>query len=243
MDAIGGAIKETLGLKQTKAQLVIKSKNAPKDKTPIECMFNPTQYKLAQKASATRTKTPKKNGGYWEYKSTSQMTLTMELFFDDFASIEGDVTPKIIRLLSWQQPTEMSIEKKRPRPPLIGFKWGNSKQLGNFKGLLTNVTVTYLIFRKDGTPVQAKVDITIEGTEQAASSPTPPQNPTSHAIDSRRIRLPIEGDSLQSIAFEEFGSPTHWRAIADLNNVDDPLRLRIGVPLVIPTAADAARTR
>ena len=77
------------------------------------------------------------------------MTLTMELLFDDFASAKGDVTPKITKL-PWQNPKD-----KQP-PPLIKFQWGN-KQLENFTGVITQLTINYLVFRRDGTPIQAKV--------------------------------------------------------------------------------------
>jgi nucleoid-associated protein YgaU len=51
----------------------------------------------------------------------------------------------------------------------------------------------------------------------------------------------IEGDSLQSIAYRELGKAAYWRAIADLNGIDDPLRVTAGTVLLIPSVADAAR--
>ena len=52
----------------------------------------------------------------------------------------------------------------------------------------------------------------------------------------------IEGDSLQSIAFRELRArPTYWRAIAELNGIDDPMRITPGTVLIVPDVADAAR--
>ena len=78
--------------------------------------------------------------------------------------------------------------------------------------------------------------VTIKGEQEVPAGP----NPTSHGIDTRRVHL-IEGDTLQSVAYAELGRATYWRAIADLNGIDDPLRLRPGTAILIPTAADAAR--
>lgn len=222
-------------VKPAKAKLVVVGGNEPKGTGTLECMFNPTTYKLSQSVEVDRLTTAANPGGNAQYIRTSHLTLTMDLFFDDFGSANGDVTPKISTLLKWQQPTEKS--GKRPAPPLLRFEWGN-KQLSIIEGVLTSVVVNYTLFRKDGTPVQATVNITIEGVGKVVVLP----NPTSHAIDSRRVRTLTEGDSLQSIAYEELGKATYWRAIAELNGIDDPLRLAPGLVLVIPTVADAARS-
>jgi nucleoid-associated protein YgaU len=51
----------------------------------------------------------------------------------------------------------------------------------------------------------------------------------------------IEGDTLQSVAYTELGNPAYWRAIAELNGIDDPQRVTAGTTLLIPSVADAAR--
>jgi hypothetical protein len=224
-------------IKPAKAKLVIVEGNEPDGEKTLECMFNPTSYRLSQSVPVHRDLSAAKPGGKPQYVGTSALTLTMQLLFDDFGSASGDVTSKIDTLLKWQRPTSMS--GNRPAPPLIGFEWGN-KQLSPtaFKGVLTRVDITYKLFRKDGTPIQAEVDITIEGEETVV----PLGNPTSHSIDSRRVHTITAGDSLQSVAWKELGSPTYWRALAELNGIDDPLRLAPGRVLLIPTVADAARS-
>lgn len=222
-------------VKPAKARLIVVGDNKPDAPDTLECMFNPTEYRLSQRVNVSREPMAARPGGKAQYLATSALTLSMQLFFDDFGSAKGDVTPKITTLLKWQQPTSKS--GPRPVPPLIRFEWGN-KQLSIIEGVLTSVAVNYTLFRKDGTPIQAKVDITIEGAEKVVPRP----NPTSHAIDSRRVRTLTEGDSLQSIAYQELGKATYWRAIAELNGIDDPLRLAPGQVLLIPTVTDAARS-
>jgi hypothetical protein len=241
MDAVGSAassVGEALGLlKPDKAKIVCVGPNMPPAPTEIECMFNPTEYRLTQTLNVTRNDNPSKSGGTAEFRGTNAMTLTAQLFFDDFGSMKGDVTPRITTLLSWTHPTPDSMTKLKPAPPLVTFKWGGNKQLDKFSGYLKSVVVNYTVFRKDGTPVQAKVDITIEGQPE----PIGGQNPTSHSIDSRRVHTMIDGDTLQSVAYQELGKPSYWRAIAELNGIDDPQRVEAGRTILIPSAADAAR--
>jgi len=195
-------------------------------------MFNPTEYRISQSVSINRHDSLSQPGGTVEYMGTSAMTVSMQLFFDDFASAKGDVTPKISKLLKWQMPQD---DDGTP-PKLVQFKWGN-KQLDDFKGVITSLNVNYTVFAKDGTPLQAKVDLTIEGADELEKG----TNPTSHSTDMRRVHTVVEGETIQSVAFAELGDPNYWRAIADANGIDDPLRVRPGAALLIPSAADAAR--
>ena len=165
----------------------------------------------------------------------------MELFLDAFSEKEGDVTPRVSALLGWTYPTKSSntgAKSANPSPPLVGLQWGN-KQLDGFWGYLTKVDVTYTVFRMDGTPVRATVTVTISGQSEKLAA----TNPTSHAIDSRRARLLTDGDTLQSIAWKELGNASYWRAIADLNGIDDPQRVHAGMTVLIPSRADAAKAR
>ncbi len=241
MEAVGSAasaVGGALGLiKPEKAKLMVVGANKPDGDQQIECMFNPTEYRLSQSLSVTRNRSPQRPAGTPEYTGTNAMTLTTQLFFDDFASAKGDVTPKISTLLGWTKPTASSRKENKPCPPYVRFKWGGNKQLDNFCGFLKTVQVNYTIFRRDGTPVQAKVDITIEGEQE----PIEGQNPTTHAANSRKTHTVVEGETIQSVAYIELGRPAYWRAIADLNRIDDPLRVRAGTVLLIPSVADAAR--
>ncbi len=228
---IGGALS-AMG-SAVVAALPIPGVGGDQDKeSEITFMFNPTEYKISQTATITRSPSVFDPGGAIQYTGTSGLTVQMQLFFDDFASLKGDVTPKISKLLSWQYPDKV----KEVGPPLVKFEWGN-KQLQNFKGVITSLNISYTLFGKSGTPIQAKVDITLDGN----IDPPPGSNPTSHSTDSRRVHGVVEGETIAMIAFAELGRSSYWRAIAEVNGIDDPLRIRPGQFLLIPSAADAAQ--
>jgi hypothetical protein len=250
MDAVGsaaGAVGEALGLiKAEKAKVVIKSDKKPKDAKDIECMFNPTEYTLTQTVTVQRRPAPSTPGGVPSYGGTNSMKFAATLFFDEFSLPHGDITPKISRLLSWTMPIEDLRQENKPCPPLVGFQWGKNPQLDNFRGFLTSVAITYQLFRRDGTPVRAEVRITIDGEslEFGASAPATAagQNPTSRATNTTRTHTLVEGESIHSVAYGELGKAAYWRAIADLNDIDDPLRVSAGTVLLIPSVSDAAKS-
>jgi hypothetical protein len=226
-DSGGGGL-----LSAVAAALPIPGLGAEDKEGELTFMFNPTEYRISQSVSIRRSESVFKPGGEIEYTGTSGMTVSMQLFFDDFASMKGDVTPKITKLLDWQKPNE----KEKKGPPFVKFEWGN-KQLQNFKGVITQLNISYTVFAKDGTPLQAKVDLTLDGNVEVAKG----KNPTSHAVDMRRVHTVVEGETVASVAYAELGDPGYWRALATANNIDDPLRVRPGRALLIPSAADAAR--
>ena len=199
----------------------------------LSFMFNPTEYRLSRSVTLNNEPTESTVGGNSQFLGTGPRTLAMQLFFDDFASAKGDVTPKINKLFKWQEP-----DTKTKAPPKVKLDWGTNDALKGFEGVIKDVNVSYTVFNKSGTPIQAKVDITLE---EVVGEIAIGKNPTSHALDARRVHVVVEGDTLASIANSEYGDPNYWRALADANGIDDPLRVRPGANLLIPSAADAAR--
>jgi hypothetical protein len=54
-------------------------------------------------------------------------------------------------------------------------------------------------------------------------------------VKTRRVGL---GDTLASIAHDELGNPSQWRAIAVTNRIEDPFSLVVGSELLIPARSD-----
>src|SRR5438132_1089198 len=61
----------------------------------------------------------------------------------------------------------------------------------------------------------------------------PGQNPTSGGHDGYAFHQVIEGETIDIIAFQEYGSRTAWRHLAEVNNLDDPSRLAPGQRLLL----------
>lgn len=64
------------------------------------------------------------------------------------------------------------------------------------------------------------------------------QNPTSGGLTARRAHHMIDGDSLASVAYAEYGDPALWRHVAAYNGIDDPLRIPRGSTLLLPPPED-----
>ena len=73
------------------------------------------------------------------------------------------------------------------------------------------MTVEYQRFLL-GVPVRANVKVHLKSVPLPA--PLGPMNPTSGGLAPRRTRTVVEGDSLASIAYQEYRDPNRWRALA-----------------------------
>ena len=58
--------------------------------------------------------------------------------------------------------------------------------------------------------------------------------------DVRRVHRLVAGETLASVAYAEYGDPTQWRPLAAYNGIDDPMRLRPGATLMLPTPEELA---
>ena len=205
--------------------------------TELSFRFNPKEYSISKSATWNRpTNKSAKSASKPEFGGVQPQSVAMELFFDDWEDSEADLVKDINQLLEWLKPTPDSINKKKPQPQILQFRWGSNGSLAKFKGFLKSVSVKYTMFKGNGKPVRATAQITLEEV------PDDPQktNPTSGAIAGRRTHVVTSGDSLHSIAHEEYGDPSLWRALAQFNGIDDPLRLTPGARLMLPSSDEAA---
>jgi len=208
------------------------------DVTEIEFSFNPAEYTIAKSSNWTR---PQMKGGKKtgkpEFNGANPQTLQMEIFLDQSAGGVESVHAAVATLLTWVQPTTSSVAKKKPQPPILIFEWGLNDALAEFRAYLKQVSAKYLMFDQGGNPTRATANITLE------EAPVPPakQNPTSGAVHGRRSHVLIEGENLAVLAWREFDDPQLWRAIAAFNGIDDPIRIRPGTRVLIPTADEARR--
>jgi nucleoid-associated protein YgaU len=207
----------------------------PKDGgAPLACRFNPREVSISKSATWQKTAArAAKTAPTPEFTGTQPRQLQMELFFDAWEAPSHDLTKDLDLLFGWTNPTEKSISNNQPNPPVVVFHWGTASY---FDAYVKQVTAKYTMFASDGTPVRATASVTFEEVPNEPGR----QNPTSGGPAGRRTHVVAAGDSLHSIAEREYGNPALWRGLAQANAIDDPLRLRPGTQLLIPSGREAS---
>ena len=200
----------------------------------IDFQFNPKELSLSKSASWSRDagKGNKKSGPP-QYLGPQPSKLALEMFFDASDTQDASVVKRVEKLFACCVPTAPSYQKDKGSPPWVLFRWGG---LTGFLSYISSVTAKYTMFTSGGTPIRAVCTVNLE---ELAGDP-PKQNPSSGGLVPRRVHVLVEGDSLPVLAYQEYGDPGLWRAVAQVNGIDDPLRMRPGTTLLMPAAEDLA---
>lgn len=214
-----------------KAEIIILLKNEVK----IPCQFNPTDYTISKQSNWKETGGKGKAVPELEFSGGKPATLKMKLYFDttkphELVEVGSDVRDLTNKLWDLVQISEhrRNPTNQKGEPPQCEFRWGTT---WNFTAVITNLTQKFTMFKGDGTPVRATVDVTFKQVKDDTTYPF--QNPTSRS-EPRRTRVVQAGDRLDLIAFEEFGDSGRWYDLALANDLEDPMLLQSGQILVIP---------
>lgn len=195
----------------------------------IPCMFNPFEYTVTKSNQYEEKSRNNSNVPQVEFKKSGPQVLKLSLVFDTYEKGE-DVsltTNKLWKLMESSTRQEGSRDVKVP-PPEVAFEWG----VFRFVAVMTEMAQKFTLFKLDGTPVRAKVDVTF--TQHKDVNDYPNQNPTSGGGPIQRVRQVVAGDRLDTIAYEVYGDAARWRRIAEQNHICNPLALRPGQLLSIP---------
>lgn len=201
----------------------------------VPFQFNPKEVTITKSVNWGRKTTKgSKSAGPPEFIGPEPSKMTLEMFFDATDTRDGKVVDAVEALLSCCVATEKSDEKKKPTPPLVVLRWGS---LSSFPAFVRSVSAKFTLFSSDGTPIRAVCSVSLE---EMPGQNFPKQNPTSGSQDVRRVHHTIAGDTLASVGYAEYGDPAAWRALAAFNEIDDPLRVRTGTVLLLPSPEELA---
>ncbi|WP_421734267.1 LysM peptidoglycan-binding domain-containing protein [Cellulomonas sp.] len=233
-------------LKKAMLELHEPSKDGSLDKPgdligTVDFQFNPKELTLSKSAKWTRPTTkgskkasPPQYQGPQPSKMTLEMFLDASVFFAPGRTQDDYVVKTVERLFTCCVPTDASHGQKKDSPPWVQLRWGG---VTGFMGYIESVQAKYTLFTPAGLPVRAVCTVVLQ---ELAGEP-PGTNPTSGGRVPYREHVVVHGDSLAGIAYAEYGDASLWRAVADVNKVDDPSRLRPGQRLLLPTAEELVR--
>ncbi|WP_374537316.1 CIS tube protein [Chitinimonas taiwanensis] len=224
---------------------------------PVAVQFNPTSLRVSisnksaggQQAGAQARQRP----------GTGEMQVSFDLVFDtaDLGSTENPVpvTDKTVLVEKFVRPRGNTAAQQTP--PRVEFAWGSFL----VQGVMESANIELDLFSHNGTPLRAKVAVSIKGQDPryqyqpspaASGAPasqnapgaalpadTPPGTPGTRgnrpaADESGTVAQAMPGESLQQLAARNGLDPAAWRALAA--SVANPLNLPAGFEVALPAA-------
>ena len=218
---------------------------------PIDVQFNPTSLRVA---ISNKTTGGSQAGSQAKQKpGTGEVQVTFDLFFD--TADEGETTAPV-PVTKRTQIVEKFVRPKgntpsQQSPPRVQFKWGTFQ----VQGVMESANIDMDLFAADGTPLRAKVSVSIKGQDPSyrydplpppsaaaggsggsGSNSLPPGTPGTSGSGSPigAVTEALPGESLSGLASRMGLDPSAWRALAV--GIGDPTSLSPGQQIPIPAS-------
>ncbi len=197
----------------------------------FQVLFNPTELKLDKRANWPKVATAGRDTTRSSFTHGDAYVLTVDLFFDSYER-EEDVrvyTDEIVDLAT--------VRGDLQRPPRCRLTWGDNT-FDDLQWALQSVNQRFTLFLPNGLPARATLGCTFmewRSSKQEAHS----VKRSSPGVAKTRVLK--RGETLSSIAAEEYNDPGLWRAIAVLNRIHNPRRVAPGQVLAIPPLTPGRR--
>ncbi|WP_052395985.1 LysM peptidoglycan-binding domain-containing protein [Kutzneria sp. 744] len=203
--------------------------------------FNPKKIEMSRQGSYGNRSTPTATNGSSNAMVT-QNVRNSEITISE-VKLEGLTTKmRCDTLLGWMAPgsalnlvgmvAALAGANLTTEPPVLTFQWGPPMIGFMYSVRMTNCKISYERFTSAGIPIRAMLNLTFREVPSLLGSL--PMNPTSGGQPGRRTHTVGQGETLQSIATANYGTPALWRRIAEVNGIDDPTRLRPGSTIYLP---------
>lgn len=200
------------------------------DRVPV--LFNPEEYSLRRDINYAQAAVPGLSAPILQFVNGNVQTLEMDLLLDTVEThaegarvvAEGgsDVREQTRRIAGL-----MDIHPDTHAPPVLLFTWSSL----TFTCVLARVTQQFLMFRPDGTPVRARLQVAFNEFRNAELEAKEVKRETA---DYSKLHVVRQGETLSAIAAALYGDPLQWRPIAIRNGIDRPAAVAAGTQLVVP---------
>ena len=209
----------------------------PEGGTPIRVRFNPERYTVTKAVQIAEIAIPGLDSPVQQFVRGQTEKVQFELHFDttEFGVVEG---VKDVRELTGPIYKLLKVKKERHAPPRCKLTWGAGGKIFSYGTrvsppwcLLESVSEEFTLFSPTGVPRRAKLNVTFREAwtieDQLLETPR-------HSGNRSKARPLGPGQTLAHLAWQEYGDATAWRAIAEANDLDDPLAVSAGQMLRVP---------
>lgn len=217
---------------------------------PYTVLINPETYSLTFSQEINEVTAQGKGMSVISYNRGNTQTMNFKFLFDGTGVIKtGDggllsglasgIAIPGVNANTLDVATELGKFKKvvydfygeGHQPPYVQIKWG----VLLYNCLLTQMNITFKLFKPDGSPLRAEADCTftsaIELKRLIALMDT-------RSPDLTKIRTVKEGDTLPLMCFREYGDSKYYYQVAEFNHLLDFKTLTPGLKLSFPPLAN-----
>ena len=131
--------------------------------TKIPVYFNPQQYTINKSNQFASIAIPGRDSSIIQFVKGESESLSFELLFDTYTYEKGRSVKDYTDVIR----NNMDINTDIHAPPICTFVWGNV----SFTGIIESLNTTFTMFLRDGTPVRAKMTLSLKQYQKLNPGP------------------------------------------------------------------------
>lgn len=194
----------------------------------VSVLFNPEEYSVSRDNNFAQMAIPGLRGPLLQFVNGNMQTLDLELLVDSYEAHENaNSAGDDVRNLTGRITNLMNIDAATHAPPVLLFTWGSL----SFSCVLARANQRFIMFRPDGVPVRARLQVTFNEFINAELEAKETKRETA---DYSHEHVVSQGQTLSAIAALVYRDATLWRPIAITNGIDRPEALSVGQRLIVP---------
>jgi hypothetical protein len=194
-----------------------------------EALINPESYTQEFKLQFSKSgQGHGTSGKQLKYEYSAPEEMSFEFLFDNTGIIDEKPRDSIVDDLVKFKKALIEYKGDTHEPRHFKLVWGKNFI---FKGRVTEVAITYKLFKPDGTPIRAiakvKFKSSIEEMKRAAK-----EDKTSPDLTHTRKVKPR--DTLPFLCHQIYGDPKYYLQVAAFNKLSNFRTLRAGMDIIFP---------
>lgn len=197
-----------------------------------EALINPETYTLDYKLKfAESGQGHGTSGKQLKYEYTEPEEMTFEFLFDNTGIIDGKPRDSVTDDIKAMKEVLVEYKGDAHEPRHFKLVWGENSI---FKGRVTELGITYKLFKSDGTPIRAIAKVRFKSSIEEQKRAAKEDKKSSDLTHSRKIKF---GDTLPNLCFLIYGDPKYYLQVAAVNGLDNFRRLSPNMNLIFPPVA------
>ncbi len=191
--------------------------------------INPETFSQRFGIEYDKTTPPGSQGNDPKFLATTPQSLDLEFVFDGTGVIPNNpqkdksVSEQIEAFLEVVYEMEGSIH----RPKYLKILWGSLK----FDCILSNLDISYTLFKPDGKPLRAKLKANFTSYIEAAKRV---KEEGKNSPDLTHMRTVQEGENLLLMVNNIYQDPAYYLEVARVNGLKNFRNLKVGTQLFFP---------
>jgi len=203
-----------------------------------EALINPEEIKKSFRIVYNKTQANGTTGADLKFVKQIPGSLNLELLFDGTGVLANDRTfgsnilgaaevESVTKQIERFKKVVYDFDSKKHAPNFLQIQWGDYI----FNGKLSNISITYNLFKPDGKPLRAKascefiasINDDLRVAKERKNSP-----------DLTHVRIIKDGDTLPLMAHKIYGDSSYYLEIARVNRLINFRNLKAGEKIFFP---------